>query len=303
MQARHLIICINSFNDSTYSKYALDLINQVKTELNGRLTFSILCAVGGCESYNIRSLDSTTTYVDIPQNLSDHNIYLGMYYYHSLHGLPERATCVMLHDTCMVKPVCFRNKMMCLNRFDIRGWVFAHALGLYNIGVCDVHFALTHSQKWLGISHLDKATGITLEHSRGSVEVQPNRFVPGLRSYSNKTLSGADNDKQNINDVDYHSITPIRAENGKTRHVVFLGSLGVYKFTHSPGSFTIPIWVNEFAPKSEDEYVALSSNEHVKAHEWVRALVPFSFVQSSGTLDPNGVCPGQIAASEVLHGS
>lgn len=273
---RHLIICINSFNLGQYVRDALDLITQVLMELNyGGIKFSILCVFGGCSEYKVCTV-GLLRYVSIPQNLSDHNIYMGIHYCHA--SLPTRATCVMLHDTCMAKQGCFRKMMMKLSRYDLNGWVFAHALGLYNIGVCDLQFAIDHSKNWIGIDHLDKQTSIRLEHSRHSIQVQSVQ-VPGLRSYSNKTLNMANSERgvQHFNEIDYHSIVPIRKHGEtKTRHVVFIGSLGIYKFTHSPGPFLLPIWVNEYAPKSDAEYEALRDNIHVQQHEWVRALVPYS---------------------------
>lgn len=274
---RHVIVCINSFNSSKYVKYALDLINQITLELNyGGIKFSILCVFGGCSGYEICTVNNTK-YVTIPQNLSDHNVYMGINHCHHVGALPDKATCVMIHDTCMVKQGCFRKMMMKLSRYDLKGWVFGHALGLYNIGACDVQFAIDNSQNWIGINHLEKQTSIKLEHSRESIEVQ-NKKVPGLRSFSNKTLNQGNSagGVKDFNELDYHSIIPMREDGEtKTRHVVFIGSLGVYKFTHSPGSFLLPIWVNEYAPKTEDEYSALSSNVHVKQNEWVRALIPY----------------------------
>ena len=274
---RHLIICINSFNSSRYVRYALELINQINLELGyGGVKFSILCVFGGCSTYKVCSFDKTT-YVSIPQNLPDHNIYMGIHYCHSLSMLPKRATCVMLHDTSMVKQGCFRKMMMKLSRLDLSGWVFGHPLGLYNIGVCDVQFAIDNSKNWIGITHLDKETSIRLEHSRSFVEVQ-NKQIPGLRSFSNYTLSQANSEEgvKDINELDSHSIVPFREDGQtKTKHVVFIGALGIYKFTHAPGSFLLPIWVGPYAPKNEDEFAALSQNVHVQQNEWVRALIPY----------------------------
>ena len=276
---RHLVICINSFNSSRYVKHAMDLIHQINLELNyGGIKFSILCVFGGCSGVYELCTVKNIMYVTIPQNLSDHNVYMGINHCHNLRVLPENATCVMIHDTCMIKQGCFRKMMMKLSRYDLKGWVFGHALGLYNIGVCDIQFAINNSNNWIGIDHLDKQTSIKLEHSREPIQVQ-NNLVPGLRSFSNKTLNLAHSidGVHDMNELDYHSIVPM-LQNGETkarRHVVFIGSLGIYKFSHSPGSFLLPVWVNEYAPISEEEYTALSHNVHVQQNAWVRALVPF----------------------------
>lgn len=156
-------------------------------------------------------------------------------------------------------------------------FVFAHALGLYNIGVCDVQFAIENSKKWVGIRNLDKETSIRLEHSRGEVEIQKKK-VFGLRNFTNFTLSQANSEDgvKDFNELDFHSIVAMREDTQtKTKHVVFIGSLGIYKFTHAPGSFLLPIWVGPYAPKNEEEFAALSNNVHIQQNEWVRALVPY----------------------------
>ena len=187
----------------------------------------------------------------------------------------------MLHDTSTVKQGCFLKMMMKLSRYDLEGWVFGHALGLYNIGACDMKFAIDNSKNWICITHLDKETSIRLEHSRGEVEVQ-NKQISGLRRFSNYTLSQANSEEgvKDLNELDFHSIVPM-CEHGqtKTKHVVFIGSLGIYKFTHAPGSFLLPIWVGPYAPKSEDEFNALSQNVHVQQNEWVRALIPYKITK------------------------
>jgi hypothetical protein len=166
---------------------------------------------------------------------------------------------------------------MKLSRLNLSGWVFGHALGLYNIGVCDVQFAIDNSKNWIGITHLDKASSIRLEHSRGSIEVQ-NKQIPGLRRFSNYTLNQANSEEgvTDFNELDFHSIVPM-CEGGqtKTKHVVFIGALGIYKFTHAPGSFLLPIWVGPYAPKNEEEFNALSNNVHIQQHEWVRTLISY----------------------------
>lgn len=271
---RHLLICINSFNSNRYVKYANDLINQVNLELNyGGVKFTILCVFGGCNTYECFT-SQNTMYMCIPQNLSDHNVYMGINKYSYM--LPQKATCVMLHDTCMVKKSCFRRMMMRLSRYDIEGWIFGHSLGLYNIGVCNIQFALDNGKQWIGIDHIEKQKSIELEHSRGAIEVK-NRQIRGLRSFSNKTLNTANSTDGvgDFNELDYHSIVPLRQNGEKTKHVVFIGALGVYKLTHAPGSFLLPIWVNEYAPKCDDEYNNMTKNKHVQQHEWVRALVPY----------------------------
>lgn len=289
---RHLIICINSFNFHTYVQHAMKLEEQIRLELGyGGVKFSIFCVFGGCDTYNCCTVQNTT-FVSIPQNLSDHNIYQAINYYSNL--LPEKATCIMLHDTCTVRQGQFRKKMLKISRYDLQegDWIFAHALGLYNIGICDVKFAIKHSKNWNGINYLDKQTSIQLEHARGHIKIG-GKYVPGLRSYSNISLNATNNYLTEIDSVDFHSIIPIRDGNtNKTRHIIYLGALGVYKFSHTPGSYLLPIWVNEFSPETQEQFDNLTRNKHVQQHEWIRALIPYVPVrittedeQASGRVD------------------
>jgi hypothetical protein len=161
-----------------------------------------------------------------------------------------------------------------LSRLDINGWVFAHALGLYNIGVCDLNTAVTHAMQWKPITHLDKQVSIALEHTRSTMIVETHE-VKGLRALSNFTLSGVDPDTENVDDVDSQSVGAI-LKFGKRRHVVYLSSLGMFKYSHTPVTFLLPIWVGGFAPHSDDDFNAMNSDPIIKQHglEWARALVP-----------------------------
>ena len=67
---------------------------------------------------------------------------------------------------------------------------------------------------------------------------------------------------------------PILGRDETPRHVVYLAALGVYKFSHTPGSFVLPVWVRPYAPLNSQEYDELTDNPHVKSHDWVRALIP-----------------------------
>lgn len=272
---RHLLICVNSFNAVPYVQASLDLIRRIHVELSyGGLKYTVLCTYGGgderCHAH------ANTIFVSLAKNLSDHNSFVGLLRARDAGLLPAatRTTCVFLHDTCAVKPVTFRAKMKHLGRMDVGGWVFAHALGLYNIGVCDLDTALRHAAQWAHISRLDKDVSIALEHTRGVMTVE-GMEVRGLRSLSDHTLCGVASQAESVDDVDSHSIGAIW-KFGKRRHVVYLGALGVFKYSHTPTSFLLPVWVGAFAPRSEVEFDALTDNPVMKQHQlhWARALVP-----------------------------
>jgi hypothetical protein len=270
---RHVLVCINSFNTSEYAGRAMSLAQQVHQELRyGGVKYTVVCAFGGCDdSRGVMILGKRQVYSTISENLSDHNIFTALSRCQKL--LPRVATCVVLHDTCEVRPACFRRAIMRLSRLDVKGWIFAHALGLYNIGVCDLSFALQVARNWQGVTKITKEQSIQLEHTRGAVTVQE-KEIPGLRCYSHYTLNAVASSTACIDEVDSHSIMPVTGQDGRQRHVVYLGALGVYKLSHTPGPFLLPIWVGRFVPGSSTEYDALTDNPHTKSHDWVRALVP-----------------------------
>jgi hypothetical protein len=99
--------------------------------------------------------------------------------------------------------------------------------------------------------------------------------VKGLRALSNFTLSGVDPDTEDVDDVDSQSIGAI-LKFGKRRHVAYLSSLGIFKYSHTPVTFLLPIWVGAFAPHSNDDFNALNAHPTIKQFglDWARALVP-----------------------------
>lgn len=269
---RHLLICVNSFNCSEYVSASLNLIQSMNNELcYGGIKYTILCTYGGAEEliYNHGNI----IYVSHTQNLSDHNSFIGIL--RARHLLPKsRVTCMFVHDSCTIKPLVFRSKMKKISRLNVEGWVFAHALGLYNIGVCDLNTATKHAKQWTPIQHLDKQVSIALEHTRTTMTIEGHE-IKGLRALSNFTLSGVEPNTDNIDDVDSQSVGAIM-KFGKRRHVVFLSSLGLYKYSHTPSSFLLPIWVGAFSPRSIDDFNRLDSNDLIQQHGlgWARALVP-----------------------------
>lgn len=276
---RHLVVCINSFNDPFYVGEAQRLVRQIHMELSyGGIKYVVFCAFGGCPEARVESFDldgKKTIYSCTRKNLSDHNAFPCLKQAERL--LPRAATVVFLHDTCSVCPGAFRRQMVKLSRLDVQKWTFAHSLGLYNMGVCPVAEALAIADQWEPVGTLPKAASIALEHSRTGIEVE-GHFVAALRSRSDESLNAVCNTSDGVDGSDMHSITAVQlGSSPKPRHVVYMGSLGVYKFSHTPGPYLLPIWVGPYAPSSREEFDALGKNAHVKANEWVRALLPASW--------------------------
>ena len=272
---RHLLICVNSFNASTYVRASLELVKSIHAELKyGGIKYTILCTYGG--GVDMCYKHGNIVFVSHEKNISDHNSFHGIRIAKMQNMLPEvNMTCVFIHDSCSIKPIVFRAKMKRLSRFDITGWVFAHALGLYNIGACDFDTALKQATQWVSVSHIDKLTGIKLEHNRFPMQIGDTQIY-GLRCLSNFTLTGVEIESDEENNVDFQSIGSV-LKFGKQRHIVFLSAFGIFKYSHTPTSFLLPIWVGAFSPKSSNEFEALKSNPVIKEGlDWVMPLVPLN---------------------------
>lgn len=274
------MVCINSFNSSVYASSCVKLLQSVHLELHyGSFEYSVVCAYGGCVEESIMGIAGTpvgygdTFHVCIRKNISDHNIFHALKLLSASGLLPDEATCIVLHDTCTLKRVAFREAMKRISRLDVRGWIFGHALGLYNIGICDVRFATEFAEQWQGVENISKETSIKLEHSRNPVELECRRQVKGLRMMSNTTLAKTDG-TASFENAD--SITLV-AEADKLlgrRFGAYIAALGVHKRFSTPRAFAIPVWIPPFNPQSQGEYELISQNKYVQMFEWARALVP-----------------------------
>ncbi len=273
-----LVVAINSFNSTYYVLKALALRKEIEEELTGlSVTILIMVVFGGAQNAYCRLMDNHGFFCAIEENLSDYNVFVAVERFASV--LPPAFTLVCLHDTCTIKRGVFGVAMRRLTETEIDGWIFAHSLGLYNLGVCDREFALTHARHFDGIVNIPKNKSIQLEHSRDTVTILAadgcTRNVPGLRSFSSTCLNGllvADGN------VDLHSIMPVNDDHGD-RHVVYISSFGVFKHSHTPMTYLLPILASNLCPQTQRDYKRLTrsyENGELSPHEWVRALVPFA---------------------------
>ena len=237
-----LIICINSFNSTFYVDKATSLLNDVFARVPDAM---LLVAVGGCSS-DIAIRNGRTLWVNIRQNLSDHNVYPAFKLSverKMWEGVElETARFVMLHDTCVLGPT-FAMRMHKLESHRKCEWAFAHTYGLYNIGLASYTFMLRRAEDWDGVFQLDKNIGIRLE--QGCDQVVQEKMVPSLHSYSNMTLAQMshacdDPDSEIMHDLDHFTINSYES-NGERRFVSYIAAFGIYKPFAAKTSFFAPI--------------------------------------------------------------
>ena len=256
-----IVFLINTFNDTYYNKKADDLLSNIRSQLNTYLDipYVIVVVKGGCGVNNSAQVNNIV-YIEIQENLSDHNIYTGFKrnvntYFASTEY--KNATYVVLHDTCMISPQ-FHNcvkSLLDVKLNDGPQWIFAHTYGLYNIGVCNYRFMLKRGCDFDGIFTLPKNEGIQLEQGT-NIKIQ-DKMIPSLLSYSKYTLAkiiNHDSLEKGVHNVDSYAINGIN-DDGKVRWMVYIASLGVYKLYGSVMSFFIPVWCSDnHQPKDESHY-------------------------------------------------
>ena len=130
-------------------------------------------------------------------------------------------------------------------------WIFAHTFGFFNIGICTHSFIILRAKVFEGIDHIPKYESVLLE--QGQAIIIDNKVVIPLLSYSVYTLANMIS-YNGINSIDMYGINGCH-ENGNTRWVAYISSLGVYKSMGSTASFFVPIWASSLHhPKTEKEF-------------------------------------------------
>lgn len=230
-----LTVCINSFNDHRYALNACKLADTIISTLQG--VFTVLIAFGGCKFQRVFANEHLVV-VSVTCNLSDHNIYPALQIAHQV-GVTRDGIFLMLHDTCEIRADVFQRRMNVIRTLKLRNeWIFAHLYGLYNIGICDLGFALKRAAVWEGIRYLPKADGISLENGKDIILM--GRCVESLRNVSSYTLAS---DGHDVSELDTISITHATLHKQK-RFVSYMSSIGVYKTFVANSSFTVPIYAS-----------------------------------------------------------
>jgi hypothetical protein len=278
-----LVFAINSFNEQRYLNDLRILIARIRYLLKDTaIAFRIVCGIGGCSQSDVICEDNVIM-ASIKKNLSDHNIYPAVELCEAKNFITDdmrTATWILIHDTVWPHDVYFAKAM---GQVEARGkpasFIFAHTLGLYNLGIASLEFILTRAKDWMAVDTLSKDVGIFIETGRAAV-VDGVRIEP-LRHYTRLTLAHVKYEGKHIDDipaVDTFSLGCVD-EGGRTKHYAYVASLGITKLTHVPGTFEVPIWVPPLIASSDDEWTRM----HKTLPEWKRRthFLPLVHVDSA----------------------
>ena len=102
-----IVIIINTFNTKCYLDSSKTLLEKMKSQLSciPNLEVNYITVCGGCKENLLISTENTFN-INITENLSDHNGYVGFSRYVSIFTTNKfiHATYVYLHDTCILSP-------------------------------------------------------------------------------------------------------------------------------------------------------------------------------------------------------
>lgn len=275
-----LVFLINSFNSPFYINKQKLLIENIKIHIrNTEIQTEYIVVRGGC-LYNYHKILNDTHFIDIVENLSDHNIYVG--FQRNIHLFNNEkfinATYIYLHDTCQLS----ENFISCMKNIDTiklpksPTWIFAHTFGFFNIGICTHSFIILRAKDFEEIDILYKDLSILVE--QGHAITINNKVIQPLISYSVYTLANMVS-YNGINSIDMYGINGCH-ENGNTRWISYISSLGVYKFMGSITSFLVPIWVSPLHhPKTEKEFWELKKY-NIKTYKTnFTPLLPYNIIK------------------------
>ena len=284
-----IVIMINTFNTQCYLDSSKTLLEKMKSQLSciPNLEVNYIKVCGGCEENLLISTENTFN-INITENLSDHNGYVGFSRYVSTFCTNKfiNATYVYLHDTCVLSPQfgkCIKN----LDNFVFHKsaqWVFAHTYGLYNIGICTFDFIVHRSNDFKTITYLPKHLSVVLE--QGTPIVLNNKQIPSLLNYSIYTLTNMINNtnnniEENIDSMDTYSINGIQKNEENIRWICYIASLGIYKPFTSNFNFLVPIWCNTLDyPQNLKEYYDMKKHS---INDLKTGFVPLIYYHSTFT--------------------
>ena len=270
-----IVFCINTFDSEKYITACDRIIMKIHELIKDRFQFLILCGVGGCRLCKCYK-NNNTIYSCITENLSDHNIYLAVRQCVEDDGisplLKREYKYVMIQDTMWPDETRFSQCIYAIENAQISDkFVFAHSLGLYNLGVATLDFLLERANEWNDIDILNKTDGILLETGRYVIlntKTGEKKQMRPLRHFTKHTLSNimasTDGDLHNSTFlVDSISIGSVTDKWGNNKHYAYIASLGMYKMTHVPETFEVPIWVPPLVATTEEEWMNMWKNNPI----------------------------------------
>jgi hypothetical protein len=274
------VFLINSFNTPFYINKANLLIENIKYHIrNTGIQAEYIVVCGGC-LYNYHKNQNDNHYIGIVENLSDHNIYVG--FQRNIHLFNNEkfinATYIYLHDTCQVSEhfsSCMKN-IDTINLPKSPTWIFAHTFGFFNIGICTHSFIILRAKDFEEIDIIPKNLSILIE--QGHYITINNKVIKPLLSYSVYTLANMVS-YNGISTIDMYGINGCH-EDGNTRWISYISSLGVYKFMGSIASFLVPIWASPLHhPKTEQKFWELKNYNLKKYKTSFTPLLPYNITK------------------------
>ena len=258
-----IVIIINTFNTKYYLDLSKTLLEKMKSQLSciPNLEINYIKVCGGCDENLLESTENTYI-INITENLSDHNGFVGFKRYVTTFNTDNfmNATYVYLHDTCIISPQFCK----CIKKLDnfvfhkSAQWVFAHTFGLYNIGVCTFDFIVHRANDFKTITYIPKHLGVNLE--QGNKITLDNKQIASLLNYSIYTLANMITTNDNIDSMDTYSINGIKKNENNIKWICYIASLGIYKPFTSEYIFLVPIWCNTNYPQNLKEYYDMKTH-------------------------------------------
>jgi hypothetical protein len=248
-----LWIIINSFNSSFYVDSAVKLSTEINRQLKTMVPQPrVLLVIGGSKKRQVDSLPMFCA-CRIQQNLSDYGSLVGVHDALESNVMQKSDRCVLLHDTVWPREDTFFRAMIDIQNTEMYNtpFCFAHPLGWYNLGVGSADFFARMGSQYQNVDILPKELGYKLEHGN-TIFINGAKLSP-LREHSIYTIAKHRVSDGNFGDLTTHSTGAMNID-GRSRVVVFLPSLGVFKFTHGPTSYQVPIYADTDLPRTEEEW-------------------------------------------------
>lgn len=279
-----IVIVINTFRSEYYERKVDKLKDSIHKHLDDGISYYVVIVKGGCSTNRCCVQEHKEVNVDIVENLSDHNGFVGFERNRQIFSdvIFTNAIYIYIHDTCVISPD-FKRCMIALKQRELfqnesnPQWIFAHTFGLYNIGVCNFLFMVGRGLDFGGIQTIPKEQSILLEH--GYSQVFGDKKVFALLEYSKYTLAcmivSVDSLENSATKMDSYGINFVE-EDGVERSFSFIASLGIYKFITSQQSYVIPIWAHKTHRTIDEEHYL----ELRKIGEHFVPLIPYDGKES-----------------------
>lgn len=257
-----LVVLINSFNEQKYIDKVNRLVQSMQLALSESETHVKIAVVTGGSTNQCYEYFDEVLHIHIEENMSDHNVYVGFHRYRDQFDSDvfRAATYLVIHDTCIVSKR-FVECMETIERVRFKEgvhWIFAQTFGLYNIGICTHAFMLTRAKDFHGVAYIPKTLSIAMEQGK-TISVEGVQ-IPPLLAYSMYTLANIQQTiciDDSFDKVDYYAVNGV-TDDGESRWMNYIASVGMHKLVKSEYSFFIPLWCNQaHHPKDADEYIGL----------------------------------------------